>query len=209
MNGEESLKRQTIFNDIHQSKAWGDGESVSGPGSSKERAASFLPALVDLMQRRSIATLLDVPCGDFNWAGPLADAVDNYIGIDIVPELIQNNRQRYGSPRRRFECLDMVYQALPNADLVLCRDGLVHFSDSDAKAALANLRRTNAEYLLVTTFIGDRSNPDIATGEWRPLNMQSPPFSFPEPLELVDEHCHHTGGAYSDKRFGLWRFYDL
>jgi hypothetical protein len=39
--------------------------------------------------------------------------------------------------------------------------------------------------------------------------MQHPPFSLPEPLQLIDEQCHHTGGIYADKRIGLWRFSDL
>jgi hypothetical protein len=103
----------------------------------------------------------------------------------------------------------LVSQRLPSADLVFCRDGLVHLGNGDALAALANIRRTAAEHLILTTFIGDRSNPDIANGQWRPLNMQRSPFSLPPPLELIDERCHHTGGIYADKRLGLWRTRDL
>ena len=56
---------------------------------------------------------------------------------------------------------------------------------------------------------GDRINTDVANGDWRPLNMERPPFSLPPPLEVVDERCHHTGGIYSDKRLGLWRTRDV
>jgi hypothetical protein len=103
----------------------------------------------------------------------------------------------------------MVRQRLPAADLVLARDALVHFSHNDIFQALANLRRTGANYLITTTFLGDRCNEDIRTGEWRALNLQRPPFQLPAPLALIDEHCHHTDGIYSDKRLGLWRFADL
>src|SRR5262249_44319665 len=96
-----------------------------------------------------------------------------------------------------------------SADLVLCRDGLVHLSAADIWRALRNFRRSGADYLLATTFIGDRVNVDIATGEWRPLNMQRPPFAFPAPAALIDERCRHTGGIYADKRLALWRFEDL
>lgn len=205
----KSREMRRIFAAIHAARAWGPGESASGPGSTRERASTFLPRLIDLVQRLRVDTLLDAPCGDFNWAEPLADSVAHYIGIDIVPDVISENRSRWSSPSRRFLCRDLVRQRLPSADLVLCRDGLVHLSHADALAALANLRRTGAQHLILTTFIGDRSNPDIANGEWRPLNMEHQPFSFPPPLELVDERCHHTGGIYSDKRLGLWRFRDL
>jgi hypothetical protein len=209
-----SLSKRTremrrIFAAIYTARSWGDCESASGLGSTRERAGTFLPDLIALVLRLRVATLLDAPCGDFNWVEPLADSVIHYIGIDVVPAVITANRQRWSSPTRRFLCRDLVRQRLPSADLVLCRDGLVHLSHGDALAALANLRRTGAKHLILTTFIGDRSNPDIANGGWRPLNMQRPPFSFPPPLELIDEHCHHTGGIYTDKRLGLWRIRDL
>jgi Methyltransferase domain len=198
-----------VFAAIHSARSWGECESASGPGSTRERAAAFLPDLIALLRRLRVAVLLDAPCGDFNWAESLADSVAKYIGIDVVPAVITANRNRWSSPSRRFLCRDLVRQRLPSADLVLCRDALVHLSHADALAALANLRRTGAQHLILTTFIGDRANPDIANGEWRPLNMEKSPFSLPPPLELVDERCHHSGGVYADKRLGLWSFRDL
>lgn len=198
-----------IFSAIHAARSWGDVESASGPGSTRERAESFLPDLIALVRTLGVATLMDAPCGDFNWAQPLADAVSHYIGVDVVPSLIEANARLQASPRRAFLCADLVSEPLPAADLVLCRDGLVHLCDSDALAALANFRRTGAKHIILTTFIGDRSNANIANGEWRPLNMERAPFSLPPPIALVDEHCHHTGGIYADKRLGLWRTADL
>jgi len=206
---KKSREMRRVFSAIHAGKSWGDCESSSGPGSTRDRAASFLPALIDLVRTLRVAALLDAPCGDFNWAEPLSDSVERYIGIDVVPALIKANRRQWSSDRRRFLCRDFVRQRLPSADLVLCRDALVHLSERDIFSAVDNLRRSGAEYLIATTFVDDRSNPDIATGEWRPLNLQRPPFSFPPPLALVDEHCHHTGGIYADKRLALWRFHDL
>jgi hypothetical protein len=205
----KSRELRWVFEAIHTARSWGSGESSSGPGSTRERAASFLPELIAVVRLLGTTTLLDAPCGDFNWAAPLADSVDRYIGIDVVPGIIRSNRQRWSSPRRRFLCRDMVRQRLPAADLILCRDALVHLARADVFQALANLRRTGATYLIATTFIGDRINEDIRTGEWRPLNMQRPPFGFPPPSRLIDEHCHHTGGIYSDKRLGVWRFDDV
>jgi hypothetical protein len=202
----KTRERRRIFSSIHATRAWGPSESASGPGSTRERAATFLPDLIALIQSLHIHTLLDAPCGDFNWAATLADSVSRYIGVDIVPTLIAANRRRWSSPRRQFLCRDLCLSRLPAADLILCRDALVHLSERDILAALNNLRRTGAQYLLATTFVGEHDNHDIATGGWRPLNLQRPPFSFPAPLAFIDERCDHTGGAYADKRLGLWRF---
>ncbi|MGM9428133.1 class I SAM-dependent methyltransferase [Hydrogenophaga sp. MI9] len=205
----KTREMRRVFGAIHSNRTWGDCESSSGPGSTRERAAQFLPDLIALVRSLGTRCLLDVPCGDFNWAAPLADAVDRYVGVDVVPALVSDNEKRWASPRRQFLCRDMVRQRLPAADLVLSRDALVHLCEEDVMRAVANLRRTGARYLVATTFVGDRGNEDIPTGAWRPLNMQRPPFNFPEPLSLIDERCHHTGGIYADKHLGVWRFEDL
>ena len=205
---KKSRVMRRVFSAIHSDRKWGDCESASGPGSTRERAASFLPELVELVRSLGVRTLLDAPCGDFNWAGPLADAVDLYVGVDVVPALIKANRVR-SSSRRKFLCRDMVHQRLPAADAILCRDALVHLATSDIFDALANFRRTGAGFLITSTFLDDRPNDDIVTGGWRPLNLQRAPFDFPAPLALIDERCHHTGGSYSDKRLALWQLEDL
>lgn len=206
---KKAREMRRVFSSIHTAKSWGNCESSSGPGSTRERASSFLPELIALVHSLGTRTLLDAPCGDFNWTSPLADAVDRYIGVDVVPALIHSNRRRWPSPHRQFLCRDIVHQRLPSADLVLSRDALVHLSQADILLTLTNFRRTGATHLMATTFVGNRSNEDISTGEWRPLNMQRPPFNFPAPMALIDERCHHSDGIYSDKHIGVWRFADL
>ncbi len=193
-----------VFSRIYRKHLWGSEESASGIGSTRERAATFVPALIELLSQLEIRTLLDAPCGDFNWADDVANAVEAYIGVDIIPELIDRNRVRHAAPNRTFLTADLTRDPLPKSDLILCRDCLVHFSYADIRAALANFRHSGARYLLTTTFLDRRANEDIVTGEWRVLNLEAPPFRFPPPLALVDEHCTHTGGIYRDKRLALW-----
>ncbi|MGL4315440.1 MAG: hypothetical protein ACRCTL_02325, partial [Pseudomonas sp.] len=88
---KKTREMRRIFDSIHAAKTWGDCESRSGPGSTRERAARFLPELITAVRALGIRTLLDAPCGDFNWTSPLADAVEHYIGVDIVPALIHAN----------------------------------------------------------------------------------------------------------------------
>jgi hypothetical protein len=200
---------ERVFTEIYRAGAWGSRESVSGPGSTRARAADFLPELLAVVRDLGTATLLDAPCGDFNWAAPLAEAVELYLGVDVVPELVARNRERFESPRRRFLRKDILRDRLPACDTILCRDALVHFSRSEIFAALANFRRTGARFLVTTTFVGDRSNEEIETGGWRPLNLEREPFLLPPPLACVDERCHHSGGIYADKRLGVWRLEEV
>src|SRR5205807_10282857 len=104
---------------------------------------------------------------------------------------------------------DIVRDDLPQSDVILCRDCLVHFSLDDVSAALRNFKRSRSHYLLTTTFIEFPENLDIETGGGRQLNLQRSPFNFPPPKEMIDEKCLHTGGIYADKRLALWDLEDI
>lgn len=200
---------EQVFSGIHRDNAWAGDESVSGPGSSREATAAVRRALPELLGELRVRTLLDAPCGDFHWLGGVELPVERYIGVDVVAAVIAANRERYGSERRTFEHLDLLRDPLPRAELILCRDCLVHFSFRDIERALAAFRRTGAAYLLTTTFPRLPQNRDIVTGEWRPLNLESPPFLLPPPLRLIDEEYRGEGGRYADKSLGLWRLENL
>lgn len=159
-----------------------------------------------MLQKIGARTIVDAPCGDFHWLSQ-ANLGVHYVGVDIVPDLVERNRRRY--PGYEFHVADIATDDLPAADVVLCHDVLVHYDFAQALAILANLRRSGAEWLLTTTFPGHPENHDIAMGEWRPLNLERPPFGFPPPDYLIVEACTEGDGRYRDKALGLWRFVEL
>ena len=205
-----SRSQQARFTAIFEKNAWGDAESLSGPGSSQRRGADFLHELIALFDRLAVRSIVDAPCGDFNWMRHVLAHRDlSYAGVDIVDALIAGNLRSHASSNRRFLCADMTRAELPEGDLVLCRDGLVHLSFADARAAVRNFQRSGSRYLLATTFVARSTNTDVTTGGWRVLNMEAAPFCFPAPLALVDERCTHSEGIYRDKRLGLWELASL
>jgi len=196
--------RESVFTRIYATNEWGSAESVSGDGSTLREtriARQVLPALVG---RYGVQTLLDIPCGDCHWMREIDFCGRAYIGADIVAELVARNQMTFGGPTRRFVHCDVVRDPLPLADLVLCRDCLIHLSNADALAALRNVRRSGARYLLATTYSARPTNPDIVIGDWRPINLQAPPFELPRPLELISEEWDWADGYHADKCLGLW-----
>jgi hypothetical protein len=135
--------------------------------------------------------------------------VEEYIGVDVLAELVAENQARHGGPQRRFVRADLVRGTLPSADAIFCRDLLVHLSFADIFDAVRNFQRSGATYLLTTTFTGDRPNRDIETGAWRTLNLTLPPFEFPQPMRVLNEKCLEGDGAFADKSIGVWRLADL
>lgn len=204
------LPTREIFRSIYRTNAWGDMESVSGPGSNPELTAAIRAALPGILHDLQVRTLLDAPCGDFGWMNGLDLPIDRYIGLDIVPELVARNQSAYGSETRVFRIANIAKDPLPQTDAILCRDALVHLSTPLAQEAIRNFRRSGATWLLATTFPATMENRDIPTGEWRPLNLERPPFSFPKPFRLIDEKCiAFQGGRWKDKALGVWRIADL
>ncbi|EMD25638.1 class I SAM-dependent methyltransferase [Amycolatopsis azurea] len=200
----ESLGTQDRFTYIFRSRLW-ESSSVSGPGSESVQTRELREQLPVLLERFGVRTLLDLPCGDFGWLSEVELDLDRYIGADIVTDLVEANAARFrDDPVREFRSLDLTGDPLPAADLVLCRDCLVHLSFADIERALRNLRRSGSRYLLTTTFTELGTNDDIVTGDWRPLNLCREPFGFPEPLAVLVEGCTEEGGAYADKSLGLW-----
>jgi len=198
--------RESVFTWIYRTNGWASQESVSGQGSELRETRVVRAVLPLLLARHGVDSMLDVPCGDCNWIREIdfGGGGCDYIGADIVADLVERDQRTYGTHRRRFMHLDVVRDPLPSAGLVLCRDCMIHLPNADVLEALRNIRRSGARFLLATTYTARPANPDIVTGDWRPINLQAAPFSLPAPLELLNEEWDWAEGFHADKCLGLW-----
>lgn len=199
---------QEVFSDIFRKNRWAGSHSVSGTGSDDVQTRVIAHRLPELVSQLDLLTLLDIPCGDFHWMSKVDLKRIEYMGADIVDELIADNIQRYSREDRKFVVLDLIRNPLPEVDLLFCRDCLVHLSFADIRLALQNICDSGSQYLLTTTFT-DKDNFDIRTGQWRPINLERAPFHLPPAIMLVNEECTEGGGSHSDKSMGLWRVADI
>jgi methyltransferase family protein len=197
-----------VFREIFSRQAWGGVESVSGPGSDSTQTRLIEERLPELWQRYGVRRLVDVPCGDFRWMKRVVSHLSDYVGLDIVDELVAQNAQ-YESPQIKFIHADITSSPIPRADMILCRDCLVHLPFREIRQAIDNLKRSGSTYLLTTTFPLHDDNEDIVIGDWRTLNFERPPFLFPAPLEVINEGCTEWNGDYWDKSLALWKIADL
>ena len=177
--------RETVFTWIYQERLWQEQESPSGPFADLAQTQAVTQALPALVRELGVRTLLDAACGDFHWMKEITLPVEQYIGVDIVADMLALNQQRYGNRQRRFIRADIRRDPLPQADLILCRDGFQVMPFKDIKATLSNFRRSGAAYLLATTFPALPVNLDNLPGNFRPLNLCRPPFNFPADRKSV------------------------
>lgn len=193
------------FRRIHETNLWG-AASVSGLGSETDATAALRAELPPLLARLGATSLLDAPCGDAGWINQ-ADLGVRYVGVDIVPALVEKLQTRAagGEVGGEYHLADITRDPLPRCDAVLCRDCLVHLSFANIASAVVNLRRSGATWLITTTFPEWQTNTDCEDGDWRALNFQRAPFDWGAPVELINENCTEAGGGWRDKSLGVWR----
>lgn len=199
---------EEVFTSIFNSNFWSNPETISGPGSSEGETKQIRSILPDLIRELDINLILDAPCGDFHWMR-LIDLGDcEYIGGDIVKELIKLNQTKYGNSKRNFIHCDITKNELPCADLIICRDCLFHLSFEDILAAIKQFKSSKSKYFLTTTHPETRENIPMVTGGYRSINMCLEPFNFPTPLKMIYER-RNAGFADTDKCLALWKLSDL
>jgi hypothetical protein len=199
---------QETFTNIFVNKKWGDGETISGECSTLENTQGIRKRLPACFKLWGIKSIVDAPCGDYNWFKEMNTDI-NYIGVDIVPQLIKYNNDKYADENHSFQCLDLCKDVVPQVDLILCRDCLMHLSNEDGIKVLKQFKKSNSKYLLITTNPDNPANLPITSGQFRHVNMTKPPFNLPEPILLVNEEFNAYNGMFSDKSLGLWEINSL
>lgn len=197
------------FRRIYQHNEWGSDESVSGRGSTLKATEDLRRSIRIIVDKLEIETIVDAACGDAGWWHEMVfDHRVRYLGVDIVPELVEQNKAWYGEfgSRRQttdqFAVMDITRDPLPPADLIFARDVLVHFSNADVTKALVNVKNSHAKYFMATTFPEHENSGDMKTGEWRPLNLEQM-WGLGKPIEVINEFCGIPG--YLDKSMAIWR----
>jgi hypothetical protein len=100
---------------------------------------------------------------------------------------------------------------LPPADMLLCRDCLIHLSFRDVESALRNIAQSGIPYFLTTNYPHIAINTDIVTGDFRAINLQLSPFRFPKPIMVIPEDIFPElkDNPNFIRELALWRTQDL
>ena len=190
------------FSSHYRSGWWfANGESVSGAGSTLAATTEIREALGPFLAKWEAKRFLDAPCGDWNWMSQvsLPDGL-HYIGADIVPDLIADLQERHAGEGVEFVHLDITSDPLADADMMMCRDALFHFSNADIWRFIENFISSGIPYLLTTHMPQINANRDIVTGKHRPLNLEAAPFNFEPPLDRFADYTPER----REKYMALW-----
>ena len=189
---DKSSLRKTVFTSIFKSKHWAHGDmpdeyiSVSGHGSNinSEQSNNLIYSLVEFIKKNNINSILDMPCGDFLWMNKLLKQIEirNYLGLDIVEEIINQNIKLYENENIRFKSCDIVdFETSEDFDLVLMRDFFIHTNNEDIKRILMNIKKMNIKYFAFENYSVSK-NVDVVPGKHRKINLKLDPFNLMEPF---------------------------
>ena len=112
--------QENIFKKIYSKNYWGSDQTVSGPGSNLINTTNICIDLPKIISKYKIKKIIDAHSGVFNWMKLVVDKlVIEYLGCDIVKELIDVNKKLYCSKKVNFAELDLIKQQLPDSDLLI------------------------------------------------------------------------------------------
>ncbi len=145
-----------------------------------------------------ISSILEIQCGDC-YDIDNCEALQNkdllYIGVDISNKKIRDNRQYFRHEKNKiFIHLDAVNEAIPKADLVICKEVSLDLSISNIWMLLKNIYESESKYFAFDYYkseLGEEIiNADInqiddGEKKRRAINLSLAPFYFPEPESLI------------------------
>lgn len=196
------MLNEDIFTRIFTSNAWGSLETPSGPGSAIDACSGIIRKIPFWIDLYSIKTIVDLGCGDFNWMSQVDLENVEYDGFDIVREAILA-ASKHTASNIAFHHADILNMKIPKADLVICKDVLIHLPDTDALSLLESIRSSGSRLLTSTTSPrwSNLFRCGMKPGEFSPINLGAEPFNLASPLDKV-EVPHKDGNP--QKFLALW-----
>lgn len=188
-----------------QAEAWNDVWTrfhSNGPGSTIEATAPARKWLQRIITDYGITSMLDAPCGNFQWMQLVNLGGVAYQGWDVHPEQIAMNQQRW--PHLTFErknLLTIKTKSLPDVDLMWIRDLTIHLPVDYVAKLLDKIKASNIRYLAVTNHpnadnyveLPDEGHDDRPGYFCRGLDLEAPPFNLTGRVDSVNEgHTVHT-----------------
>lgn len=161
----------------------------SGPGSDPGRVAPYLAILQEVLRREGVTRVADLGCGDWTLSSLVDWSGVDYVGVEVVPEVVEELNRRHARPGVRFVRADLTAGPLPEAELAIVKDVLQHWPNSLVaeflprlrcypRVLITNDRRCWRRSWLPPFRLCDHVTPNVDTGVggYRPLELRLPPF---------------------------------
>ena len=207
------LSEKTKFSFIYRYKFWKYSQnaeySASGAGSDINATIKIRSGLESFFKEFNIKSIIDIPCGDFNWFGKINLENYKYIGCDLVEEVITNNNLKFNNNKNiSFTTFDLInddIKKFDNYDFLIIRDCLVHLDNKDVHKILKKIFSSKIKYIGLTSY--DIENNDIKPQKgdrWRPINFLLKPYLLDTPFYIIDD-SNSFNNTENLKKLLIWK----
>jgi SAM-dependent methyltransferase len=165
----------SVFDNIYRRNLWGFG---SGHGSLPRVTRGYRGFIEMFIRENRISSVVDVGCGDWQFSRLIDWGDASYLGVDLVPSVIDRNKRTFGTDRVSFATVAAGQTDFPRADLLIVKDVLQHMPTEAVQTFCAKVL-PRYRYGLVTNCIipSHAVNCDIGAGEFRPLDLRLVPYN--------------------------------
>jgi SAM-dependent methyltransferase len=190
-----------IFTKVYEEGIWGRSSDqaqkfYSGSGSHESEivggyVAGVREFLVSLEKKPDV---VDLGCGDFFVGQNIREFCESYVACDVVPSLIEFNKEKYKACNVDFRVLDLADDDLPKADIVFIRQVLQHLSNRHIANAIPKIANSY-KFLVLTEHIPDSSKfvpnldkpagPGVRVALGSGLVLTKPPFNLKAKTERI------------------------
>jgi SAM-dependent methyltransferase len=158
--------------------------------------------MLALFKKHNISSVFDSGCRDRDWIRLIDFKKENieYIGADISPSMVEYCRQNFTN----YEFLEhgCTTDQLPEVDLILSSDVMIHLNNQEKLKFLNNFVNSNSKYLLMTDDWQCYQNTELeftANGfPFANINWALTPWNFPPALDFINDDI------YNNQRLKLW-----
>jgi len=159
--------------------------------------------LLLLFKKYNIKSVFDSGCKDLHWVRHF-DFVENnikYIGGEISQFMVDIAKNLF--PNYEIIQHNATIDPLPDVDLLLSNDVMIHLNNQDKFKFLKNFANSNIDYLLMSDSgqleknIDNFYKEDLQEYPFSHVNWYLPPWNFPTAIDYINDF-------HGDQRLKLW-----
>jgi 2-polyprenyl-3-methyl-5-hydroxy-6-metoxy-1,4-benzoquinol methylase len=194
-----------LFTSTYTNNKWCDTESKSGNGSTLVYTENIRKVLVEFIKKNKIKTIWDCSCGDWNWMKQIKNELPNYVGNDIVEELIHANIKNYATNTIKFQCGDMLEELRllsdKSIDLIICRHTLEHLPSEYVIDVVKEIKRVGVWSMITSNNDSDNSELWVDGVVGRCINLEIGPYD--SLLGVPLQKYYDSIGTQTNDTFGM------
>jgi len=209
---------QSAFIQIYETNSWGGGLG-SGPGSALTFTTHIRCYMHNLILAFNIQTIIDAPCGDLWWMSYFLSEHPNlnYIGVDIVPAVINHHKDVHSRHNREFYVGDLTNtQMFSNIKanskvwkgntMIMTRHAIEHNKAADQIVILKNIHDSKANYFFGTSHVDTHVQQFTdKSGGFSAANFRLAPYNLPPPIEYMYEQSKEVYMGFWTLPFSQWK----